>query len=188
MHIQKIFIGIERNNTIKKSKNMNNENPILFFGNSITQGASVSRSGNSYPNIISRELNKDAIIFYKTKQIEINKQLAEKISLINNNDIVILISLNQYLINHIHTLEEFISIISESKTDRKIIFLIDDTSIRKLENYHYRKNIHNRKNRVIIYFNELFDEDELDYIKYDDNHFSEYATYILSDKICEFLG
>jgi hypothetical protein len=35
--------------------------PVLYYGSSITQGACASRPGNSYQNIISRELSCDQI-------------------------------------------------------------------------------------------------------------------------------
>ncbi|MGD1892962.1 MAG: SGNH/GDSL hydrolase family protein [Cyclobacteriaceae bacterium] len=38
-----------------------NDEPIVFYGTSITQGASASRPGMAYPSIISRRLNREVV-------------------------------------------------------------------------------------------------------------------------------
>ena len=56
-----MYIGIEKGACIKPSKPYKHEKPILFYGSSITQGASVSRPGMIYESIISRVIDSDYI-------------------------------------------------------------------------------------------------------------------------------
>lgn len=56
-------IGIDQNAYIKKPVNqiIDRTNPIIFYGTSITQGASASRPGLTYPALIQRKLNIEVI-------------------------------------------------------------------------------------------------------------------------------
>lgn len=60
--IKNIEIGIVNGYSIQKSAmDYNCKNPIVFYGTSITQGASASRPGMAYPSIVSRNLNIETI-------------------------------------------------------------------------------------------------------------------------------
>nr|WP_227740383.1 SGNH/GDSL hydrolase family protein [Salegentibacter sp. BLCTC] len=60
--IENIEIGIKDGFKISKSgNNFKTDNPIVFYGTSITQGGSASRPGLAYPSIISRNLNIETI-------------------------------------------------------------------------------------------------------------------------------
>ncbi|MBQ8804063.1 MAG: hypothetical protein IJZ53_10535 [Tyzzerella sp.] len=50
-------VGIEKGSVLEVHTPYKNEVPIVFYGSSITQGASASRPGNSYENFISRKLD-----------------------------------------------------------------------------------------------------------------------------------
>jgi hypothetical protein len=63
--VEYVEIGIEPGfsiSTPKKSTFRTNK-PIVFYGTSITQGASASRPGMAYPSIISRKLNVETMNF-----------------------------------------------------------------------------------------------------------------------------
>jgi hypothetical protein len=60
--IENIEIGIIKGFDISKSEDdYKIKKPIVFYGTSITQGASASRPGLAYPSIISRDLNVETI-------------------------------------------------------------------------------------------------------------------------------
>ncbi len=59
--ITELEIGVETNSQIVFKNKKNTENPIIFYGTSITQGASASRPGMAYPAIISRIIGKETI-------------------------------------------------------------------------------------------------------------------------------
>lgn len=59
--VSSLYIGLEADATVKKSAGYKYTKPIGFYGSSITQGGCVSRPGNVYENIISRNLQVDHI-------------------------------------------------------------------------------------------------------------------------------
>ena len=59
--ISELFIGIKKNCQLKKAPEYTISKPVVFYGSSITQGACASRPGNTYANMISRNLDCDYI-------------------------------------------------------------------------------------------------------------------------------
>ena len=60
--LKSIEIGIDNSSFIRKPKT-SEKKPIIFYGTSITQGATASRPGMAHTNIISRKLDRDVINF-----------------------------------------------------------------------------------------------------------------------------
>ncbi len=58
-----LFIGLDENSALTRHEDYTLEKPVLFYGSSITQGASASRSGMAYEAIISRRLDINFINF-----------------------------------------------------------------------------------------------------------------------------
>lgn len=56
-----LYIGVEPTAVVERGNTYCSELPIVYYGSSITQGGCASRPGNSYTNIISRNLNVDHI-------------------------------------------------------------------------------------------------------------------------------
>lgn len=59
--VKELLVGIEENAIISEADEYRIEDPIVFYGSSITQGGCASRPGNSYQAIISREFDCDYI-------------------------------------------------------------------------------------------------------------------------------
>ena len=61
--VTSVEIGIDENAEIKKParKIIDRKNPVIFYGTSITQGASASRPGLTYAALIERKFNKEVI-------------------------------------------------------------------------------------------------------------------------------
>jgi len=61
--LELVEIGIDQNAYIKKpiEQIIDKTNPIVFYGTSITQGASASRPGLTYPSLTQRNLNREVI-------------------------------------------------------------------------------------------------------------------------------
>jgi lysophospholipase L1-like esterase len=72
-------IGIDQNAYIKKPVNhiIDKTNPIIFYGTSITQGASASRPGLTYAALIQRKLNKEVINLGFSGNGRFEKEVAE---------------------------------------------------------------------------------------------------------------
>src|SRR6056300_175218 len=60
--LKSIEIGIDNSSFIRKPEK-NEKKPIIFYGTSITQGATASRPGMVHTNIISRKLDRNVINF-----------------------------------------------------------------------------------------------------------------------------
>ncbi len=59
--VSDLYIGLQKSAVLKKGGEYKYKNPVVYYGSSITQGGCASRPGNSYPAIISRELDCDYI-------------------------------------------------------------------------------------------------------------------------------
>lgn len=60
-NVSELYIGVDSDASIGKGMPYKNMPPIVYYGSSITQGASACHSGNAYQNIISRHINVDFI-------------------------------------------------------------------------------------------------------------------------------
>ena len=60
-HVKNLYIGLAEDASLAGGKKYINDKPVVFYGSSITQGASASRPGNIYENIISLRMNLDYI-------------------------------------------------------------------------------------------------------------------------------
>ena len=56
-HVEAVYIGLSENAKILPTEGYKYEQPIVFYGSSITQGGCASRPGNSYQGFISRALS-----------------------------------------------------------------------------------------------------------------------------------
>lgn len=172
-NIEKILIGIEKNSQLNRFKYPNEENPIIFYGNTITQGASASRSGNSYPNIISRIKNRDIINLIHNYENEI--LLIKSLLQSKKNNLILLLKQETFM--------RCIQEINDLKEDTtNIIILLDDNFSENTDlEYDLSDNI------KIIKYSEIFEIDELDYLTTDNKHFTDYGMYILAKKICDYI-
>lgn len=57
--VTELYIGLEENAILRPATEYKYNNPVVFYGSSITQGGCASRPGNSYQAIISRILDCD---------------------------------------------------------------------------------------------------------------------------------
>ena len=55
--VRNLYIGIQKDASLKVGKKYANEKPVIFYGSSITHGSCASRPGMIYENILSRHLN-----------------------------------------------------------------------------------------------------------------------------------
>lgn len=89
-HIKKIYVGIESDTVLLASPYLGeNRKAILFYGNEITQGILASKSGCSYPNIVSKMLDQDIINLSCDKATGTFTDIAEYIGHINCQSIIL---------------------------------------------------------------------------------------------------
>lgn len=58
-NVDELWIGIEKNAALQVGGTYRQQEPVIYYGSSITQGGCASRPGNAYPAMISRQLNGD---------------------------------------------------------------------------------------------------------------------------------
>lgn len=96
----------------------------VFYGNSITQGASASRSGMAFPNIVSRRKNWEVINFSLSSCCKAFTSIAKEISKMGADYIFIDYSRNAWSDESLSaTLTSFYKIIRDTNPDTPIILL-----------------------------------------------------------------
>ncbi|MBQ0083607.1 MAG: SGNH/GDSL hydrolase family protein [Clostridiales bacterium] len=55
--VEKVYVGIQKGSVLKECDGYKHENPVVFYGSSITQGASASRPGTCYEELISHRFD-----------------------------------------------------------------------------------------------------------------------------------
>ena len=59
--VYELYIGLQNDADVQSPTPYSIQKPVIFYGNSVTQGGCASRPGNSYPNILSRWFNFDYV-------------------------------------------------------------------------------------------------------------------------------
>ncbi|MEE1117194.1 SGNH/GDSL hydrolase N-terminal domain-containing protein [Methanosphaera sp.] len=185
--VEKMYIGIEIDANIKEVQ-FYKYGTLFFLGNSVTQGASVSRSGISYPNIISRNLNRNISLLVNKIPDCLNKEFANELLKTEYTHIIIYISLDKNYEKNYSNISAFFNEISKYFNKKTFIYLIDDIFYEKNINRNFTKLFTNNNQNVTIYLSHLFDKSEIDYIVYDKNHFSDYAMQIIAQKLSEYIS
>ncbi len=195
--IEELYIGIDKNSTIEKVDYPEEKKlPILFYGNSVTQGSSASRSANSFPNYVSKMLNRDIINMSCSSCCQGNKSVADVIGKINCHTIVIDYTRNAGTTDYFkQTHEKFYKQIRQHHPDTKIILLTTESFNHWFEYYDFdeivEQTYENAKQRgenvEIIRVQELFEEEEYDLIAIDGSHYTDYGMYTITKKLCEII-
>lgn len=78
--VEELKIGFRQNRVVSRAPDYRNKAKVVFYGNSCTQGASASRSGNAYPNIVSRKLDCDIVNYAFSGACRAELAVAERIA------------------------------------------------------------------------------------------------------------
>ena len=184
-------IGILQGKKISETSKYKIADPVIFYGNSITQGASASRSGNAFANIVSRKLDCDILNYSFSGACKGEKKMAEIISAQKMSAMVIDYSRNA------KTIEEFGSrypifynVIRQAHPYVPIVLLggfLIGQEYEEIIFQLYEKEARNGKNIFYISQNELFrNEDEL-YLSIDFTHYTDMGMYRVADSIVSLL-
>ena len=60
-NVSRLLIGVKKGSQWRTPKRYSNDQPVVFYGSSITQGGCASRPGNCYQNLLSRAFNLDYV-------------------------------------------------------------------------------------------------------------------------------
>lgn len=196
--IEKMFIGIEKGTTIQEfDYPKDKQQPILFYGNSVTQGAAASRSGNTFPNIVSKRLDRDIINLSCSSCCRGTDSIADLIGEINCHAIVIDYTRNAHTTEYLkNTHERLYKRIRQFHPNTKIIFLTSECynnwniydEFDEIVNETYQNALNRDENVELLNQRELFDEEEYDFVTIDSSHYTDYGMFKIADKICELIN
>lgn len=170
--------------------------PIAFYGNSVTQGASASRAGNAFCNIVSRKLNAEIVNYSVSSYCKGNISVAEIIGKYNFGAIVIDYSRNAYS-DHTFALtyDKFYRELRKYHPNIPIV-LLTPINLSKQKGYYgfndvirktYNDAIERNEKTVLIDIDNLFDEMEADLITVDTCHLTDYGMYKVANAIVNTL-
>ena len=118
----KVYIGIKAGSTLKPAADYKIAKPIVYYGSSITQGGCASRPGNTYPSIISRELDADFISFGLAGSAKGEDEIAHYIASLDMSAFCYDYDYNADSLEHYKaTHEKFFKIIRKANPDLPII-------------------------------------------------------------------
>lgn len=196
--VEKLYVGIEKGSSFKPiDYPIKNRLPVVFYGNSVTQGAAASRSGNSFPNIVSRKLNRDIINISCTSCCRGDLEIADLIGKINCHSIVMDYTRNAYNLRVLKlTHEKFYKRLREYHPDIKIILMTseifdywkDPHAFDKVVLETYKNALKRNENVGLIYQSKLFDKSEHNYIAIDAAHYCDYGMFKVAEEICKLIG
>ena len=195
--IEKFYIGIEEGSSLKPCNYPDgNRLPIIFYGNSVTQGAAASRSGNAFPNVVSKKLNRDIINISCSSCCRGDEEMAELIGKINCKAIVIDYTRNAYYFGIFErTHEKFYNIVRKYYTDKKIILMTsacfnhwsDYPEFDEVVLKTYQNAVNRGENVSLINQTELFDKSEYSQMAIDFSHYTDYGMFKIADEICKLI-
>ena len=196
--IEKMHIGIEKGSEIANfDYPEQNSLPVIFYGNSVTQGAAASRSGNTFPNVVSKKLNRDIINLSCSSCCRGTLGMADLIGEISCYAIVIDYTRNAHAPEvFIKSHERFYKRIRQYHPDVPIILLTSECfngwsvydKFDEIVKTTYANAIENNENTFLINQHELFSEEEYDFITIDSSHYTDYGMFKVADEICKLLN
>lgn len=123
-NVNELYIGIKEGCEISKSKGYKYEEPIVFYGSSITQGGCSSRAGTTYTNIVSRNLNSNILNLGFSGSAMGETKMAEYIAGLDMTAFIMDYDFNAPNEEHLkNTHKAFFDIIRKAQPNLKILIL-----------------------------------------------------------------
>lgn len=189
-------IGIPQSETLEFVDEFSNYLPIAFYGNSITQGAGASRSGNIFCNIVSRQLNTEVYNYSISGGALGFRSIAKELAKLNLSAIVMDYSRNADRPDFLEkTYCDFYRILRKSHPNIPIILLTCsnfsclqgyipfDNVIRQV----HQQALKDHENTYLLNQMDLFEQSEYDLCCVDSSHYNDYATFKIASEITRIL-
>ena len=123
-NVKKLYIGLEEGATLEMAPDYTYEQPIVYYGSSITQGGCASRPGNTYQAIISRELDANFINLGFSGSAKAEKAITDYINTLDMRIFVLDYDHNAPTVEHLkETHEKMFLTIREQHPDLPIIIM-----------------------------------------------------------------
>ncbi len=184
-------IGVKKGCSLVPVNNFYSGKPIVFYGNSCTQGASASRSGNAFVNIISRIMSSDVINYSFSAACRAEQSMANLLTNLDMSALIIDYTRNAISLDEFYQrFEPFYREIKEQKPNLPIII------IGALDAVVYDKHIVEVFSRVkkefvntfYIDLSNLFKDLYFNGLSADGIHYSDVGMWLIAEKIMEYLN
>lgn len=196
--VKSLQLGIKEGYSIAPADQYIIEKPVVFYGSSITQGGCASRTGNSYPNIISRWLDADIYNLGFSGSAKGEPEMAEFISGLEMSVLVIDYDHNAPSVEHLEkTHEPFFQYIRRKKPKLPVIFVskpdfeanIADNRARREVIYRTCKNSEDSGDKRIYFIDgeTLFGTEDRDSCTVDGCHPNDLGFMRMAKVICPVI-
>ena len=138
--VKKLYIGLKRGSILEMSEGYMNTLPVVYYGNSITQGGCASRPGNSYPGFLSRRLSVDFINLGFSGSGKGEPEMANYIAGLKMSILVMDYDANAPTVDHLRqTHYPFYKIIRDKNPDLPIILISHTSAV--YDEYYYKSAV-----------------------------------------------
>jgi len=188
-------IGLAKGSKLAEAKPFTDSRAVIFYGHSATQGASASRSGNAYPNIVARQLNCEIYNYSFSAACRAEQatalQIAENHKYKDVKAVVIDYNRNaQSLDEFSERYIPFYEIMRKRYPDKPII-LVGAFESRYYDNIAKPLFLKLRERNDNVYFLDLcklFDDLDILSVSMDYIHYTDTCMFMIADRICDILN
>lgn len=194
--IEELYMGIDSESCFERlDYPAENRTPVLFFGSATAQGASASHSGNSYPNIVSKLLDRDIVNLSCSAACIATKSMSQHIGKMECDAIVLDYNLTATEFDELDNISGFYTELRKYFPDKRIILMtcanfnnLDtcDKIDEKITNI-YQSAVDNGEDTWLINQRDLFKDEDPDLICVDSSHYTDCSMYKVARKICDIL-
>ena len=122
--VKELYIGVDENSRLEESMSYRVEQPVVYYGSSITQGGCASRPGSCYQSIISRRFDCDYINLGFSGNAKGEPEMAEYIKKLDMSLFVYDYDHNAPTVEHLRdTHEKMFKVIREENPELPIIMM-----------------------------------------------------------------
>lgn len=192
--VEEFYLGI-KGGEIVPADDFSGAAPVLFYGNTITQGASASRSGNSFCNIFSRKTDTEIINFSIPNCCRGILSVADIMGGIPCSGIVVDYSRNSVTAEEIEArLDSFYKRLRQYHPDVPIVFMTvscyGNIDLDHLDEAIKTVYIANSEDEKLFLLDQkaLFKKDEYDLISVDGIHYNDKGMLRVAEGLVGVLG
>lgn len=193
--IENLFLGVDEGAAFDSIPD-NEKLPVVFYGHSVTEGASASRSGNAFPNIFQRMTNHEIINLSCSSCCRGLESMSNLIGRINCAAIVIDYTRNVASVTALrNSHEKFYRQIRDRHKDTLIIFMTSSNFNNWREYFEYDdivKKTHDNavaknENVKLLDVMKLFPKEEYNLIAVDGSHINDFGMYRIAKALTEIV-
>lgn len=188
-------LGLDKASALTEAAPFAENRSVIFYGHSGTQGASASRSGNAYPNIVARKL--DCEIFNYSFSAACRAELAMAKAIAQNHEVdtvkAIVVDYNRNAKTLYEFRDRYMPFYNELRKhyQNTPIILIGAFMQPLYDNYvkqFFKEMKSNGDNTYFIDLQKLFANLDILSLTPDKIHYTDTGMFMVADKICDIIS